>query len=138
MPLRRNVKVKLIGGVPLFANCSSAELGRIASVADELDVPEGHTIIREGDRGREFFVIASGGVRVTRKGRKLRELGSGEWVGEISLISDMPRTATVVTTAPTRLLVVTDRDFRHVLRQSPSIAIKLLDRLADRLRVIDA
>ena len=138
MPLRRNVKVMLIGGVPLFANCSKSELSRIATVADELDVAEGHTIIREGERGREFFVIASGSVRVTRKGRTLRELGSGEWVGEISLISDVPRTATVVTTAPTRLLVVTDRDFRNVLRQAPTIAIKLLDTLAERLRVTDA
>lgn len=138
MALRKNVKVKLIGGVPLFASCSKAELVRIATVADELDLPEGQTIIREGDRGREFFVIASGGVRVTRKGRKLRELGAGEWVGEIALISDVPRTATVVTTAPTRVLVVTDRDFKHVLRQAPSIAIKLLDTLAERLRVTDA
>jgi CRP/FNR family transcriptional regulator, cyclic AMP receptor protein len=133
MALRKNAKVDLISKVPLFAGCSKKELGAIAAVADELDMRDGETLIREGERGREFFVIVEGSARVTRKGRKINDLGAGDWAGEIALITDTPRTATVVATSPGRLLVVTDRAFRSVLEEVPSISIKLMKTLGERL-----
>ena len=69
MQLHKNAKVELLKGVPLFAGCSKADLQRIASLADELDLGEGATLIREGERGREFIVVVDGTVQVTRKGR---------------------------------------------------------------------
>ena len=134
MRLKKNAKVDLIAGVPLFAGCSKAELSEIASIADELDLPEGATLIREDDRGREFLIVIDGTVKVTKKGRKLRELGPGSWVGEIALIADVPRTATVVATSPVRLLVITDRAFQHLIRETPSIAAKVLQSLGERLQ----
>jgi CRP/FNR family cyclic AMP-dependent transcriptional regulator len=134
--LRKSVKVELISRVPLFGGCSKTELGQIAAIADELDLPEGRTLIREGDSGREFFVLVNGTARVTRDGRKLRDLGAGDWAGEIALVSSGPRTATVVTSSHVRLLVVTDRGFQQLLRLSPSIAAKVLQSLGERLNAV--
>lgn len=133
MRLHKDAKIDLLKDVPLFANCSKAELQQIAQLADELDLGEGATLIREGERGREFIVVAEGTVRVTRGGKMLRELGSGDFIGEIALVADVPRTATVTATSPVRLLVVTDRAFRSVLEQMPSIATKVLQSLGERL-----
>ena len=133
MRLHKDAKTELLKNVPLFAGCSKAELQRIASLADELDLAEGATLIREGERGREFIVVADGTVRVTRNGRKVRDLGAGDFIGEIALVADVPRTATVTATSPVRLLVVTDRAFRGLLEQMPSIAKKVLQSLGERL-----
>lgn len=133
MRLRKNAKADLIAAVPLFAGCSKAELGEVAAISDELDLPEGATLIREDERGREFLIVIDGTVEVTQKGRKLSELGAGSWVGEIALIADVPRTATVVATSPVRLLVITDRAFQHLIRKTPSIAAKVLQSLGERL-----
>jgi CRP/FNR family cyclic AMP-dependent transcriptional regulator len=133
MRLHKDRKVELLRGVPLFAGCSKAELQQIAALADELDLAEGATLIREGERGREFIVVVDGTVRVTRGGKKLRDLGSGDFIGEIALVSDVPRTATVGATSPVRLLVITDRAFRNLLEQVPSIATKVLQSLGERL-----
>ena len=133
MRLRKDTKVELIGGVPLFANCSKAELQRIASLADELDLAEGATLIREGERGREFLVVVDGSVTVSKRGKKIRDLGAGDFIGEIALISDVPRTATVTATSPVRLLVITDRAFRGLVEEMPSIATKVLQSLGERL-----
>ena len=133
MRLRKDTKVELLRAVPLFANCSKAELQRIASLADELDLGEGATLIREGERGREFLVVVDGTVSVTKRGKKVRDLGAGDFIGEIALISDVPRTATVTATSPVRLLVVTDRAFRGLIEEMPSIATKVLQSLGERL-----
>jgi CRP/FNR family cyclic AMP-dependent transcriptional regulator len=133
MRLHKDTKIDLLKAVPLFAGCSKAELQRIASLADELDLGDGATLIREGERGREFIVVVEGTVDVTRKGKKIRELGAGDFIGEIALVSDVPRTATVTATSPVRLLVVTDRAFRGLVEQMPSIATKVLQSLGERL-----
>jgi CRP-like cAMP-binding protein len=133
MRLRKNTKVELLQAVPLFASCSKTELERIASLADELDLADGATLIREGERGREFLVIVDGTVRVTKGGKKIRDLGSGDFIGEVALVSDVPRTATVTATSPVRLLVVTDRAFRGLIEEMPSIATKVLQSLGERL-----
>ena len=133
MQLGKNKKVELIRNVPLFARCSRKELSEIAAMADEIDLPEGREIIREGERGREFFVLLDGEAVVRRKGRKLATLSSGDFVGEIALVSRVPRTATVKTTTPVRALVVTDQAFRSVLHRSPQIQEKVLEALAARV-----
>ena len=133
MRLRRDAKVELIRQAPLFAHCSARELSAIATIADEIDIPEGKVLIRAGDRGAEFFVIVDGAVAVTRNGRKLRTLGAGDFLGEIALVSRVPRTATARATTPVRALVVHERAFRELLRRSPRTQLKVLQALADRL-----
>jgi len=131
--LHRNEKVELIKSVPLFANCSKRELEQIAQLADEIDLSDGKELIRQGSRGREFFVLLEGDVDVTKDGRSINKLGSGDFFGEIALVSDTPRTATVTTTSPVRALVITDRAFRRLLEDSPEIQLKVLAELAKRL-----
>jgi CRP/FNR family cyclic AMP-dependent transcriptional regulator len=131
--LRRNEKVELIKKVPLFANCSKGELEEIAHIADEIDLNEGKEMTREGSRGREFFVLLEGEADVSKDGRSINKLGSGDFFGEIALISDSPRTATVTATSPVRTLVITDRSFRRLLDESPEIQRKVLVALAERL-----
>jgi len=89
--------------------------------------------VREGQPGREFFVLIDGSVRVSRKGRKLNDLGPGDWFGEIALLTNTPRTASVTATSPIRVLVVTDRSFRRVVESMPTIALKVLATLGERL-----
>ena len=133
MPLHRDAKVDLIRHVPLFSKLPKASLRRIASLADEIDLPEGKTLTREGDRGREFFVLLDGAADVRRKGRKVNTLGKGDFLGEIALVSKSPRTATVTLTAPAKALVITDRGFAALMRESPQIAAGVLEALADRI-----
>ena len=134
MALRKNAKVKLIKSVPLFSSCSKKELEAIASQADELVVSAGKTLTKEGARGREFMVIVDGAADVRKKGRKINTLGSGDFLGEIALISGGPRTATVTTTSESDLLVLTDRAFRQLTRQMPSIHASVVKALSERLQ----
>jgi CRP/FNR family cyclic AMP-dependent transcriptional regulator len=131
--LRRDAKIELLKRTPLFAACSKAELRALASSADELDLREGTVVTREGRPGREFFVLVSGTARVTKDGKAIAELGAGDWFGEIALLTDTPRTATITATSPVDVLVITDRRFRNVVETMPSIALKILASLADRL-----
>jgi len=131
--LRRNAKVDLLRGIPLFDRCSRRELERIAATADEVDLPEGKTLTREGETGREFFVLAEGLAIVRRKGRRINVLSRGDFFGEIALVTERPRMATVTTTTPARILVVTRRDFRRLLDDMPSLQSKILAAVAERL-----
>ena len=133
MQLGRNAKIELLKKVPLFAGCSKAELRELALVADEIDLRVGRTLVREGRPGREFFVLIEGTVRVTRNGRKLAELGPGDWFGEIALLTNAARTATVTATTPIRVLVITDRAFRQLVERIPGIALKVLSSVGERL-----
>lgn len=133
MALGKNAKVELLKRAPLFSDCSKSELAALATTADELDLREGAVLTREGSSGREFFVLIEGTVRVTRSGRKIAELGAGDWLGEIALLTSSPRTATATATTPVRILVVTDRAFKRVVEQMPSIALKVLASVGERL-----
>ncbi len=135
--LRKDAKVKLISKVPLFGGLSRQELGLVASIADEIDLNKGKVLIREGERGREFFVLLEGEAEVRRKGKKLATRGAGEFFGEIALVSDVPRVATVTATTPVRALVITDRGFRNLVKESPQIALKVLAAVAERLPTAD-
>ncbi|MEO5574919.1 MAG: cyclic nucleotide-binding domain-containing protein [Gaiellaceae bacterium] len=132
MRLRKDAKLELLRQVPLFAGCSKRELGEIATLADELSLPAGTTLIEEGRQGHEFFVLVEGEVDVRRKGRKLSSLGDGAFFGEMALVSSRPRNATVTATSPVRVLVVHEPAFRRLLRDSQPIQLKVLQTLADR------
>lgn len=133
MALRRDAKIELIRRVPLFSRCSKKELAEVAKLADEIDFRAGKQLIREGASGREFFVLVDGNVDVRRKGRKIRSLGPGDFFGEISLVANTPRTASVTAATDVDLLVITPQAFRTLLDHQPQIANKVLAALADRL-----
>ena len=131
--LRRNQKVELIKKVPLVAHLSKRQLEQIAQIADEIDLREGKEMTRQGSRGREFFVLLEGDADVTKDGRRINRMGAGDFFGEIALVSDTPRTATVTATSPVRALVITDRSFKRLMSDTPEIQAKVLSALADRL-----
>jgi len=125
-------KVAAIARVPLFSRCSKKDLRRIARLADEIDLPPGKVLTEQGARGREFFVLLEGSAEVRQDDRLLQTLGPGDFLGEIALVADVPRTATVTASSPVRALVITDRTFRALLREQPDIQGKVLDAVASR------
>jgi CRP/FNR family transcriptional regulator, cyclic AMP receptor protein len=131
--LRRNQKVELIRHAPLFAHVSKRQLEQIAQIADEIDLGEGKEMTEQGARGREFFVLLEGSADVKKDGRRINTLGPGDFFGEIALVSDTPRTATVVSTSPVRALVITDRAFKRLIKDSPEIQERVLSALAARI-----
>jgi CRP-like cAMP-binding protein len=103
--------------IPLFATLPRREFQLLTRTADVVDVPAGTEVIREGETGREFFAIAEGEVEISRGGRPIAIEQAGDFFGEIALLHDVPRTATVTTTTSSRLFVLTAQAFRSVLAQ---------------------
>jgi CRP-like cAMP-binding protein len=134
MARKSDPKLDLIAGVPLFAGFSRGELSFLGRLMDEVDVREGRVLTREGASGGEFFVVASGRVRIERGGRKLNELGPGDFLGEIALVDGGPRTATAIATEPCELLVLNRSGFRSLLARYPGVQSKVMRALAARLR----
>jgi CRP/FNR family cyclic AMP-dependent transcriptional regulator len=129
----QDTKVKALKGAPLFEGLSRKELTQLARVSEDLEVEPGTVLCKEGEIGHEFFVIIDGKVKVTRKGRRVATRGGDEFVGEIALLEDVPRTATVTAETPVRLFVLTRKDFRHLLDTHPGVERKVLTALARRL-----
>lgn len=130
-------KLDLLHSIPLFSRLGRREIERLGQLVDEVDVPAGRVLMRQGDRGSEMFILASGRVRVERDGQIVAERGAGEVVGEIALLSEGPRTASVTTVEPARLFVVAHREFHSLMDEMPSIRLAVLESLAQRLRVLE-
>ena len=130
-------KADLLANVALFSGCSKKELAKIASLADEVSVPEGYVLTREGKPGAEFFVIAEGGAKVTLRGRKLNELGPGAFFGEMALLEREPRAATITALTPMKLFVLSSSQFIRFLEEAPTAGVKIMRGLAHRLRAVE-
>jgi CRP-like cAMP-binding protein len=129
-----DTKVDALAKAPLFDALSRQELGELAKATEDLEVQEGKTLTREGDLGREFFVIVDGDVSVTRGGNEIRRLGPGDFFGEIALIYDNARrTATVTAASPLRFFVLTRQSFRSLLEHQTEIEEKVMAALEERL-----
>jgi CRP/FNR family transcriptional regulator, cyclic AMP receptor protein len=133
MRLGKDGKVELIRKVPLFARLSKKGLEDVAHIADELDLPPGKVMAKEGDRGREFFVLLEGEADVTKDDKSINTMRDGDFFGEIALVTKMPRTANVTATTPVRVLVITERDFSALLTRSPEVARGVAEALAERV-----
>jgi CRP/FNR family transcriptional regulator, cyclic AMP receptor protein len=132
MRFGKDAKTALISRVPLFEHCSKGELQEIASIADESDIAEGKELTTEGSPGREFFVIIEGTASVAQDGDQINDLGPGDFFGEVALVKDTPRTATVTATSPVRALVVTRQNFKRLIERQPDIERTVLKALVDR------
>ena len=130
-------KLELLKATPLLAELNRHELEEVGRLADEVDVPAGRVLMREGDSGQEFFVIIDGQVRIERGGKVLRTLGPGDFFGEVALLSEGPRTATATVETPAQLLVLAHREFHSLMSQFPSIQTSVLNCLATRLRRLE-
>ncbi len=128
-----DTKVDSLRRAPLFSDLSKDELQQLAKVTEDLEVAEGKVLCREGEPAQEFFVIIEGEAEVTRQGRRLSTLSDGDFFGEIALIEDIPRTATVTATKPLRFFVLTRQSFWGMVDRMPQVERKVLRALAKRV-----
>lgn len=135
--IKADAKVSLLRSVPLFAKCNIRQLRQIAALTVDLELPVGEVLCREGEIGTEFFVIIDGAAVVTVHGKRRATIGPGGFCGEMAILDGGTRVASVVTTLPTRVLVLSRREFEHLLSTAPEIAFALLRAMAQRLREAD-
>lgn len=126
-----------LGGIWLFASCSPSQVRTIGRTVEEVAVPADSILVAEGADGDEFSYIVEGTAAVRRNGRVVARLGPGQYFGELALLDDQPRSATVVSTSPMRLLVLDRARFDALLDTMPGLAVKLLQAMAQRLRQAD-
>jgi CRP-like cAMP-binding protein len=135
--MARDEKLDLLHSVPLFAGLDRRHLERLGMLTEEVDVPAGKVLIRQGEHGDDLMIIVSGEVGVERDGARLNQLGPGDFFGEIALVAGGPRTATVTAETVARLLVVNHRDFHAMMDEFPEVAVQVLTTLAHRLRELE-
>src|SRR5689334_16243724 len=129
----RDTKVEALSAAPLFEGLSDKELTELAMRTEDLDFAAGKVLCRQGEIGSDFYVIMDGEAEVTRDGDSPVTLGSGDFFGEISLVEDVPRNATVTATTPLRCFLLTRGRFLHVLDEHPEVERKVMRALAKRL-----
>ena len=135
---RRDAYIEHLTQVPLFRACSRDELGKLARRTTDIPVPEGHVLVKEGERGLEFFVIVNGRAKVSRRGRKVGELGPGDFFGELALLIDADRNATVTALTPMEAIVLSRREFEAALADAPRMTRKIMSGMAQRLADLDS
>jgi len=128
-------RIEMLGACRLFGGVSRDVLERIAARATDVDFPAGHVIARQNEIGTGFFIVIEGRVRVVRDGRRLAELGPGEFFGEMSVLDGQPRNAQVVAETPVRCLAVASWDLEALIREDGELALAIIRGLAARLRV---
>jgi CRP/FNR family cyclic AMP-dependent transcriptional regulator len=136
MTLTTDRRIELLATVGLFDGIGPTDLTAVAGKAVEVDFPAGRQIVRQGEVGTGFFLIASGAADVVRDGRTIARLGPGEFFGELSLLDREPRIATVVAEVPTTCLAIASWEFETVLETQPGLAIAILRGVARRLRAV--
>lgn len=130
-------KLALLAGVPLLAGLSKRDLTEVGRLCDEVDLPAGKVIARQGEHAEEFFVIVEGTVAIDRDGKHLRDLAAGDFLGELALLGRIGRTATATCSTACRLLVLGRREFNGMLAQYPTIQTAVLHAVAERLVTLE-
>jgi CRP-like cAMP-binding protein len=130
----RGSKTKALGRVPLFARCTSRDLEFVASRTDEVDVPAGQRLVRQGEPGDSFYVLLDGEADVEVDGERRPALKPGDFFGEISMLDRGPATATVVTRTPARLMVMSHSQFRDAIKGNDELLAQVMAAMGERLR----
>jgi CRP/FNR family cyclic AMP-dependent transcriptional regulator len=127
-PLRR---------IPLFAGLGKKERRRVAQQADEVDLEPGRDLVREGEFAYEFFAIEEGTAEVRRGEQFLAELGPGDFFGEMGLIGNVTRNASVTATSPLTVMVLTGSAFRQIERDLPEVSKQIRKAIEERCRQLE-
>ena len=127
-------KLSALGRVPLFARCTRKELEFIAREGDEVNVPAGKTLIRQGRPGDTFYIQLEGTSEVKVDGKRRRVMNPGDFFGEISMIDRGAGTATVTTLTDGRLYVMSHAQFRDAIKANDALMVKVLLAMGERLR----
>ncbi len=123
--------------IPLFASLSKKDLRRISGLATRLEEPAGKVLTKEGQQGYEFIIVLEGEVEVRQGGQVIAKRGAGDYFGEIALLDNRPRTATVVATTPVVIEVIERREFLGLVAEVPEIAQAIMATMAQRLAQLD-
>jgi CRP/FNR family transcriptional regulator, cyclic AMP receptor protein len=123
-------KLTMLSKVPLFAGLSARDLEHVGRLADEVTVRAGKVLAEEGAAAHEFFVILDGTIAITQGSKHIRDMGPGDFFGELAMIGKVPRTATATASTPATLLVVGHREFTSLLAEQPQINEKVLRAVA--------
>lgn len=132
--MAKDPRVDRLRAVPLFSGCNDKHLEFIATRVEDIDVPSGKVLTEQGKSGGEFFIVVAGEAEVKRDGAVVDSIKPGDFFGEIALLDNGPRTATVTSTTPMRLLVLSPRQFQDVLHDDAEIAVTILHTVVRRLR----
>jgi CRP-like cAMP-binding protein len=130
----RDEKLEKLRQVPLFSHLGRRETERLSMLADELDVPDGQVLTRQGASGGEFFIVLAGQVAIEKDGQRIATMKPGDFLGEIALIDGKPRTATARAEGNARLLVVGRAPFHELMDEFPEVRGSVLQALAERVR----
>jgi CRP-like cAMP-binding protein len=125
-----------LSSIGLFESLSRDDRRLIAQHAEELDVDEGTQLVRQGEFAYEFFVIENGSAEVVRDGERIAELGPGDFLGEMGIVSQAVRNATVRTTSSGTVIVMTSQDFRAMQRSNPAVASQIEAAVEERCRAL--
>lgn len=134
--LTQDERISLLREVALFQGVSDDGLAAVAAKVTEVAFDPGRTIVRQGEVGTGFFLIASGKARVVRAGRTIAELGPGQFFGELSLLDQQPRIAHVIAETAVECLALASWDFEAILASQPGVALAILRGVARRLRAV--
>jgi CRP-like cAMP-binding protein len=137
MATHTDQKLELLKRTPLLEGLGRKEIEAVGMLVDEIDVPAGRVLMREGDTGREFFVVVDGAVAIDRGGVRVKTMQPGDFFGEIALLAEGPRTATATADGDTTLLVLGHREFHSLMDQFPAIRTCVLEALAKRIRNLE-
>lgn len=132
-----NSKRDLLHAISIFSACGPKDLAELGQLLEEVDIPDGKVITREGDSAGEMFLIASGKARVERGGRAVDELGPGGIIGEMALISEGRRNATVVADGPVKAFVAGHREFHSLMDRYPDFRMRVLEGMAKKIRMLE-
>jgi CRP/FNR family cyclic AMP-dependent transcriptional regulator len=127
---------KSLRSIPLFEALPGEARSLIAQHADQIDVPEGRELVRQGEFAYEFFVIEEGSAEVLRDGKQIAELGPGDFLGEMGIVGKAVRNATVVTTSPANVIVMTAQAFRSVARSNADLASQISAAVEERCQAL--
>ena len=127
---------ELLRQIPLFSACNDRQLKRISALAQHREVAKGEVLTEEGENGDEFFVIDEGKARVALRGKKLADLGPGDFFGEMALLDQGPRAATVTARSPMRVYVFGAEEFGALLDEAPDVGKGILRGIGERLRAM--
>ena len=131
-------QLEYLGNIPLFNSLTQKELKALQKNCDRVDVPAGKVVVKQGSTSFECFVMLTGTADVLRDDRFVTALGPGSYFGELALLDKQPRSATVVATTASSLLVLGPRQFSAAISSMPGLSTKLLAGLAQRLRDANA
>ena len=130
-------KLEMLARVPLLSGLTAADIAKVGRITDEIDLPAGKAVVRQGAFASEFYIILEGTVAIEKDGKALGTLGPGEFFGELAMLANIPRTATGTCVTDCRFLILDARSFNQLLADYPKIQHKVLHTLAQRVALLE-